>query len=162
MIEKLISGGQTGADRAGFDAAFKLGIAIGGWVPKGRLAEDGIVPERYTGLTESESAEYAIRTRLNVRDSDATLIFTFGHPQGGTALTGDIAVELAKPVLIVDCAALVRSAAVALISSWLLQTKPRVLNVAGPRISDEPRIADAVYLILMDVLPGIPPEEGAL
>ncbi len=70
----IVSGGQTGVDRAAWDVAIELGLPIGGWVPKGRRAEDGVIPERYTGLREAESADPAVRTALNVRDSDATRI----------------------------------------------------------------------------------------
>jgi hypothetical protein len=80
LIAKIVSGGQTGADRAALDVAIGLGIATGGWVPRGRRAEDGAVPGRYVGMDETESPDYAERTRLNVRDSDATLILAFGRP----------------------------------------------------------------------------------
>jgi hypothetical protein len=79
MIKKIVSGGQTGADRGALDAALECGIETGGWVPKGRLAEDGVIPEKYMGLKEAPSKEPAVRTTLNVRDSDATLIVSRGR-----------------------------------------------------------------------------------
>lgn len=83
---KIISGGQTGVDRAALDAALQLGIPCGGWCPKGRKAKDGPIPDRYP-LKETESGSYPVRTEMNVRDSDGTLILTWGRPTGGTALT---------------------------------------------------------------------------
>jgi len=100
MIKKIVSGAQTGVDRAGLDAAMKLGVATGGWCPAGRLAEDGTIPEKYA-LTETESADYKVRTEWNVRDSDATLILNLGPLEGGTALTTELAKQHKKPCLIV-------------------------------------------------------------
>ena len=99
--EKVVSGGQTGVDRAALDVALMLGIPCGGWCPKGRLAEDGVIPPHYP-LRESDSRDYAYRTRLNVRDSDGTLILHRGVLNGGTALTLRCARELGRPVFVVD------------------------------------------------------------
>ena len=96
-----VSGGQTGVDRAALDIALELGIPCGGWCPKGRLAEDGPLPERYP-LQETPSSQYPQRTEWNVRDSDGTLILTFGDPTRGTALTIQIAERLKKPCLTVN------------------------------------------------------------
>ena len=148
MIEKIVSGGQTGADRAALDVALELGIAIGGWVPRARRAEDGRVPERYEGLVETGSDAYEVRTERNVRDSDATLIITFGAPEGGTALTRRFALEFGKASLIVDLERSSIEEAVASIREWIAYTCPRVLNVAGPRLSKEPRITEATTDIL--------------
>lgn len=82
-ISKIVSGGQTGADRGGLDAAIELGIPHGGWCPKGRKSEDGVIPEKYL-LKEMSSADYLKRTEQNVVDSDATVIFTYGQPTGGS------------------------------------------------------------------------------
>lgn len=148
MLEKIVSGGQTGADRAAFDVAIGLKLATGGWVPHGRRAEDGKIPARYPGLVETDTDAYEHRTALNVRDSDATLIFSFGEPTGGTALTLKLVRSSSKPHLAVDLEALTPDEAAARIRDWLAQTGARVLNVAGPRASGEPRITVAVTRVL--------------
>jgi hypothetical protein len=99
---KIVSGGQTGADRAALDVALACGLDAGGWVPRGRLAEDGRIAERYRGLAETSSVDPAERTRCNVRDSDATLIVSRGRLQGGSLLTLDEAQRIGRPVLHVD------------------------------------------------------------
>jgi hypothetical protein len=86
MIKKIISGGQTGADRAALDVAIKLSIPHGGWIPTSRKAEDGILPEIY-GLKEMPTASYPARTEQNVIDSDGTLIIARGKLTGGTDYT---------------------------------------------------------------------------
>lgn len=94
----IISGGQTGADRAALDFAIKHGFAHGGWCPRGRQAEDGSLPDRYD-LRETPSRKYAQRTEWNVRDSDATAVFSIAaDPHGGTRLTLVLAERLDKPV----------------------------------------------------------------
>ncbi len=137
---RIVSGGQTGVDRAALDVALARGLGCGGWVPRGRRAEDGPLPARYP-VKESESDEYVVRTRLNVRDSDATLIVTRGAPTGGTALTIHFARELRRPWLVVD---LDRDNDPEPARRWLDEHRVRVLNVAGPRESTIPGItADA-------------------
>ena len=148
VIEKIVSGGQTGADRAALEVALELGIATGGWVPRGRLAEDGTVPKRYEGLVEAESDSYDERTERNVRDSDATIIFAFGPPIGGSALTRRLARSHEKPLLSLDLERCTSDEAIAMVRKWLTEVRPRVLNVAGPRLSNEPRIAGATAQIL--------------
>ena len=101
VIGKIVSGGQTGVDRAALDVAQELGIPRGGWCPRGRLAEDGPIDARYP-LEETPSSEYAQRTRWNVRDSDGTLVLTRASPRGGTAFTLRCARRLHRPVLVVD------------------------------------------------------------
>lgn len=145
------SGGQTGVDRAALDAAMARGVAVGGWCPQGRRAEDGPLPARYP-LTETGSAEYAERTLLNVREADATLVLTRDDPNDGTALTIETARALAKPLLVVDLGA---GKEVAPVAAWLREEGVRVLNVAGPRESTVPGIyADARAFIdrLLDAL----------
>ncbi|MBI5622528.1 MAG: putative molybdenum carrier protein [Elusimicrobia bacterium] len=136
---RVISGGQTGVDRAALDAALALGIPCGGTVPKGRLAEDGPVPERYP-MTEGPCEDYPARTEANVRDSDATLILALKTPlTGGTLLTRELALRHDKPVAVV---LLGSSDPASGIRRFLDMTKPAVLNVAGPRESSCPGIAD--------------------
>src|ERR1700746_3926565 len=101
LISKIVSGGQTGVDRAALDVALDLGIACGGWCPKGRLAEDGPIPERYP-LEETTLPFYPQRTERNVRDSDGTLVLTVGPPKGGTALTLVLARRQKKPFRVVN------------------------------------------------------------
>jgi hypothetical protein len=131
-LGRIVSGGQTGVDRAGLSLAISLGIPHGGWVPAGRRAEDGSIPARFDGLRETDSAEYAVRTRWNVRDSDATLIVTWGTPTGGTRLTVDAAKRMGRPVFVAD---LERPGVLAAASGWLAEIRPATLNIAGPRES---------------------------
>src|SRR5947209_17179443 len=103
MLKKVVSGGQTGVDRAALDAALELGVPCGGWCPRGRRAEDGPIPERYP-LRETSWDGYPQRTEWNVRDSDGTLILTRGEPDRGTALTARLANTQNKPCLVIDLA----------------------------------------------------------
>jgi hypothetical protein len=149
---KIVSGGQTGADRAALDVALALGIPCGGWVPKGRLAEDGRIPETYPNLVEAGSPLPDVRTELNVRDSDATLLFSRGPLTGGSAYTCEVAARLGKPCLHVDLAAMSRDGAVEAVRQWLEDVRPAVLNVAGPRASGDPEIYGLVRDVLIEVL----------
>lgn len=154
-VRKIVSGGQTGADRAALDVALELDLATGGWVPLGRRADDGEVPARYEGLVETESPEYSIRTELNVRDSDATVVFAFGPPGGGTELTVRAAERYGKSLLVIDLEGEASERLVAELREWLATVRPRVLNVAGPRLSEEPRIYVEVAGILNAALVGL-------
>ena len=149
---RIVSGGQTGADRAALDVARELGITTGGWVPRGRRAEDGPIPARYLGLVETESDDYADRTDRNVRDADATLVLCFGPPTGGTALTVRRARSRGRPLLVLDLEATSAASAAAALRAWLAAERPAVLNVAGPRLSSEPRIAEATAALLRAAL----------
>ena len=140
LVLEIWSGGQAGVDRAAFDVALELGLPIAGWIPRGRAAEDGRVPERYRGLREAESPEYGVRTHRNVQDTDATLVLSWGTPSGGTKHTVVIAQRLGRPLLEIDLSALEPSQAAAGATSWLAGLVPPVgrplrLNVAGPRAS---------------------------
>ena len=148
FIEKLISGGQTGVDRAALDVASAAGLQIGGWCPKGRLAEDGMIPMTYP-LQETPSAQYAQRTRWNVRDADGTLILTCNDPTGGTALTIHEARHLDKPHLVIDLTTRPNPRAATL---WIAQKGITVLNVAGPRESTCPGIYDEAFDWLQKML----------
>jgi hypothetical protein len=151
-LERIVSGGQTGADRAALDVALDSGLTVGGWVPRGRFAEDGRIPDRYPNLIETDSAELAERTRRNVRDADATLIVSHGPLSGGSQLTLDEARQQQKPVLHLDVDAFDARTAAARLLEWLEANQPRVLNVAGPRASQDPHIYDAVSTLLRAVL----------
>jgi predicted Rossmann fold nucleotide-binding protein DprA/Smf involved in DNA uptake len=145
QIKKMVSGGQTGVDRAALDAALELGVPCGGWCPAGRLAEDGVIAARYP-LIETPSAQYAQRTEWNVRDSDGTLVLSVGKPSGGTALTIAFARKLGRPCLVVD----LREAKPdpAKIFDWLRENKIEALNVAGPRASHAPGVHERARKLL--------------
>jgi hypothetical protein len=152
-LEKIVSGGQTGADQAALDVALQRGLQVGGWVPKGRLAEDGPIPERYSGLVETQSSDPAVRTGLNVRDSDATLIVSHGPLTGGSLLTLEEGRRWGKPVLHLDLHETTLITAVAKLRLWLDAVDPRILNVAGPRASKDAAIFAAVVALLRSALP---------
>lgn len=124
----VVSGGQTGVDRAALDAAMEAGIDVGGWCPRGRRASDGVIPERYP-LTETHGKGYKTRTKWNVCDSDGTLVLCRGEPEGGTAFTIDCCRQVHKPFLVCQ----LDDADVAAASKWVLRHNVNVLNVAGPR-----------------------------
>ncbi len=148
---RIVSGGQTGVDRAALDAALALGVPCGGWCPRGRRAEDGPIADGYP-LVETPTARYAERTRLNVRDSDATLIVTRGAPIGGTALTADLAGELGRPVLVVDFADREVAAALSAVRTWIDAHAIATLNLAGPRESTVPGIYEEALAFLKELL----------
>ncbi len=147
-VRKIVSGGQTGVDRGALDAAIALGIEHGGWCPRGRLAEDGVIPRRYQ-LTETTSSEYWVRTQQNVIDSDGTLILYRGELSGGTELTYRMTVKHAKPYLSID---LNTTPDLASARRWLSENSIEVLNVAGPRDSTAPGIADEATAFLIELL----------
>ena len=118
MIEKIISGAQTGADRAALDAAIELGIPHGGWVPKGRLAEDGVIPQKYH-LEEMPTESYAHRTEQNVVASEGTLILAHGQLSGGSALTKEFAEKHRRPCLNIDLNIIPAFKAATLITTWI-------------------------------------------
>jgi hypothetical protein len=153
MLKRIISGGQTGADRGGLDAAIALGIPHGGWCPRGRRAEDGTIPLTYS-LRPTASAAYAVRTRRNVRAADGTVLFTRGVPTGGSRLTAEFARELGKPLLQFDLHALGArpTEACSRLRSWLAGHRIRTLNVAGSRESMAPGIHAAVARFLIQAL----------
>jgi len=151
---RIISGGQTGVDRAALDAALAAGIACGGWCPRGRRAEDGPISALYP-LQETASARYGARTRANVRDSDATLIIVRGMDgfAGGTRLTAREADRLGRPLMVVDLAGPEpRDETAARIAAWLAEHEIAVLNVAGPRESGSPGIYAAARALLAPVI----------
>ena len=154
-VEKIVSGGQTGVDRAALDTALAFGISYGGWCPKGRRAEDGPIPARYK-LRETAGAGYGERTRLNVRDSDGTLILVQGSAEvaiaGGTRLTIDVAEEIGRPALVIDLAAESVQTGVAAARAWRAANGGCILNVAGPRESEAPGIAAAAASFLAHLL----------
>jgi hypothetical protein len=158
---KIVSGGQTGVDRAALDTAIALGVAYGGWCPRGGWAEDFPTPPGllacYPGLVETPSRDPASRTRRNVRDSDRTLILIDADGldrSRGTALTLRLALRYRRPHLVVD---LDRSDAASRVRAWLAGADDDLtLNVAGPRESGAPGIYDKARATLSRVLDGRP------
>ena len=144
LIQKIISGGQTGVDRAALDVALSQGIPCGGWCPKGRRAEDGPISFRYP-LEETPSSDYSQRTKWNVRDSTGTLLFTIGPPTQGTAYTRTVAQQMEKPYLLIDWAQPVHPS---FITAWIQIHHISVLNVAGPRESNHPGVYHRTYTFL--------------
>ncbi len=141
MIDKVVSGGQTGVDRAALDAAIEARVGCGGWCPRGRRAEDGIIPEHYP-LKQTPGSNYLERTRRNVEDSNGTLIVAPGQPVGGTLATLCHARRIGRPVMVVDPTNPIGEARLDGILEWLVAHQIRVLNVAGPRESGSPGIYD--------------------
>jgi hypothetical protein len=140
FVKVIFSGGQTGADRAALDVARELGFEYGGWIPKGRAAEDGCVPLRYENLRETESADARERTEWNVRDADGTIILSHGRLQGGSLFTQEMARKYGKPCLHVDFNVWSMAEAVERARVWLKENKIAVLNVAGARASEDAEI----------------------
>lgn len=149
MSLTIVSGGQTGADRGAFKAAIQLGLPYGGWAPRGFIAEDGTIPDIYrANMRESSSPNYGMRTRLNVQDSDATLILSFAAElSGGSDFTGRTAKQQKKPckhLVLPQGNGCVPDDLRAILLEWIRERHIAVLNVAGPRESKEPGIEAAV------------------
>ncbi|HEX9808815.1 MAG TPA: putative molybdenum carrier protein [Alphaproteobacteria bacterium] len=155
-LARLVSGGQAGVDRAALDAALAHGLACGGWCPRGRAAEDGPIDRRYP-LRPTAGADPGERTRLNVRDSDGTLILLDGAWDDGTRFTWNIAAALGRPLLVMDLAAPeARSRALLRVLAWARRHRVATLNVAGPRESASPGIHARARDFLDRLLSGDP------
>jgi hypothetical protein len=177
---RIVSGGQTGVDRGALDAALELGVECGGWCPAGRLAEDGMIPERYP-VIDLIGGGYAERTAQNVADSNGTLVISNGEPIGGTRETVKRCTEMQKPHLVIDCKLLTINQAIDLALTFVSQLPSRanprdltnartqltatkapdrrgdlgvtiVLNVAGPRASQWPEGHVLTYQIISAIL----------
>ena len=153
---RIVSGGQTGVDRAALDVALELGIPCGGWCPDGRLAEDGLLSRRYP-LRELPGGGYRRRTRANVADSDATLIVYFEELAGGTAATLQDCLDLGKPCKLVDGAEIPPCRGARAVARFLRRHGVGVLNVAGPRASQSPRAYRYTRELLTALLSGRTP-----
>jgi hypothetical protein len=154
-IHKIISGGQTGVDRAALDVALALNYEVGGWCPAGRLAEDGVIPERYP-LQETPTSDSNERTKKNVSVADATLVLAMhGDLRGGTLFTVLCAEKLEKPIRLVTIRPLpstTSTSQTAELAHWFSQNKVVVLNVGGPRESEQPGIYEAAAAFLRQLL----------
>jgi hypothetical protein len=134
---KIVSGGQTGVDRAALDVAMKYQIECGGWCPEGRLDECARIPDRYP-VNELPNGGFAERTAANVKDSDATLIFHCGEVHGGTEYTLQCCSEQKRPRLLLDAQIVAPQEAGKMVRYFVQRLKINTLNVAGPRQSEWP------------------------
>ena len=148
---RIVSGAQTGVDRAALDVALELGIPCGGWVPRGRIDERGRIPDRYPALRETASADWSERTEANVRDSDGTLIISRGPLTGGSQYTREVAKRLGRPFLHLDLTGS-RPAALDAARDWVARQEIEVLNVAGPRASKDPELYGLAVELLRALL----------
>jgi len=147
-IQRIVSGGQTGVDRGALDAAIYLGLPHGGWCPRGRIAEDGLIPHKYE-LTETTAREYWVRTEQNVIDSDGTLILYRDQLRGGTQFTRRMAKKHRKPLYLLDLTAVHDFADV---RHWIAREQIATLNCAGPRESSAPGIEAQACQVLTHIL----------
>jgi hypothetical protein len=147
MIKKIISGGQTGVDQAALDVAIDLGIPHGGWIPKGRKTEEGVLPAKYQ-LQEMPTSSYPKRTEQNVIDSDGTLIISHGRLTGGSLFTLKMAKGHRRPCLHIDLSKGTAFEDAMKINIWIEDNQVEVLNVAGPRASKDPAIYEEAKTLL--------------
>lgn len=150
LIDKIVSGGQSGVDRAALDVAILAGIPCGGWCPAGRRSEEGAIPDNYP-LQETPSSDYSQRTEWNVRDSDGTLILAWGIASGGTQLTIELAKRQGRPCRVVDLSDFGEKE-VEGTRAWIQEKRIRALNVAGPRASADPAIYREAIRFLRDLV----------
>jgi hypothetical protein len=147
MQVKIISGGQTGVDRAALDAALKHRIDCGGWCPAGRLDEFGRIPDRYP-VKELEEGSFAERTLQNVKDSEGTIVIYFNELRGGTDHTVQCGKQLQRPHKLINAANISPQEAAKLIVDFVRERKIDILNVAGPRQSEWPEGYDYAFRAL--------------
>ncbi len=144
---RIISGGQTGVDRAALDVALKHGIPCGGWCPAGRLDEFGRIPDRYP-VEELEQGGFTERTLQNVKDSDGTVIIYLSNLSGGSAQTLHFCIPQKRPHQLIDAAAIFIEDAAKLILDFIRKHEIEILNVAGPRQSEWPGGYDYAFRVL--------------
>jgi len=148
MIDKIISAGQTGVDRAALDVALDMGIKCGGWCPAGRGADDGVIPDRYP-LIETENIDHTVRTEFNVKGSDGTLILNYGELNGGTAYAVEMAKHMSRPVMVVDVTTPLDATEVL---DWIEANNIKTLHVGGPREASRPGIYDQAHTLISYIL----------
>lgn len=151
LLERIVSGGQTGVDRGALDAALALQFPCGGWCPPGRRAEDGRIPQRYP-VTELSEGGYRERTLRNVEDSDGTLLIYRGTLTGGSLQTLVFCAQRSKPFQLIDAREIAPRRAAVLTAAFLARHRIRVLNVAGPRASAWPAGAEYTRSVLRAVI----------
>lgn len=151
-MKKIISGGQTGADIAAIDAAIACCFPYGGTIPKGRKCESGTIPEAYDLFSEAVNDNYNLRTAKNVRDSDITLIFTYGMLSGGSKFTRDCCDKAKKKYLHINLSVADKEEAIDSISRFIRYYKAEVVNVAGSRASKSASIYSVVRHIIEHVI----------
>lgn len=156
-LTRIVSGGQTGVDRGALDAAIWLGIPHGGKCPRGRLAEDGQIPNQYQ-LDETSSRRYSVRTEMNVIESDGTLILYYGELRGGTEFTRKMAIKNGKPYFLFD---LTEPSDFDEVVAWIRQHDIGVLNCAGPRESSCPGIGSLARQLCLELFQQIGFETAA-
>ncbi len=147
---KIVSGGQTGVDRAALDFALESGIDAGGWCPEGRTAEDGRIPDKYP-VIELPNSGYRQQTKRNVRDSDGTVIIYYEYPTVGTEQTITFCINEHKSYLLIDAQELTIHRAAEKLLSFIVDRNIQTLNVAGPRAGGEPRGYDFTKSVLVEV-----------
>ncbi|MFQ5469944.1 MAG: putative molybdenum carrier protein [Gammaproteobacteria bacterium] len=150
MIEKIVSGGQTGVDRAALDAAIQQGVPIGGWCPEGRLADDGPIDNRYP-LQEVADTDHTVRTEFNVRDSDGSLMIYRDKLHGGTAYALEMAKRMAKPVMAVN---LDDSPDPKELIKWIKQNELKTLHIGGQREDTSPGIYGISLALITQIIEG--------
>ena len=149
LITKIISGGQTGVDRAALDVAIALGFEYGGFCPRGRLAEDGVIPDKYN-LRELKSSKYLKRTHKNVKMSDGSLILHSGIVFGGTLKTIEYCQIQNKPFITINLLDNLNQIQVNF-NHWMIENNITILNVAGPRESEE-TVYNKTFSLLIELL----------
>ena len=151
MLKKIISGGQTGADIGGIDAAVESNFPYGGSLPRGRKTENGPLSEKYQ-MKEMTTGGYPKRTEQNVKDSDGTIIFTHKILTGGSKLTSNFAESWGKPWLHINLSQMSKNEAVSILLSWIKENKIEILNVAGSRASKDSEVHTKVVFLIREII----------
>ena len=147
MIKKIISGGQTEADHAALDVAIKLGIPHGGWIPKGRISEDGPLPDKYK-LQEMPTENYSECIKQNVIDSTGTLIISYGRLTGNSDYARKMALRHRRQILGIDLNQTIDSKAASLLNDWIQLYRIEILYVIGPSSTVNPDVGKHTKLIV--------------